>query len=92
MIFAEVPVDTKLIKQMFSKTPILTHLNEIREDFEEFNKELFVDEMDLKSNSIKDLRYYKTELFRSYCMGILSAISKKSKFNIKITDEMSRQN
>lgn len=92
MTFAEVPVDTKLITEMFSKTPVVTHLNEIREDFEEFNKELFVDEMDLKSNSIKDLQYYKTELFRSYCMGLLSAISNTSKFNKKVTDEINRQN
>jgi len=91
MTFAEVPVDSKLITDMFSKTPIVTHLNEIREDFENFNQELFVDRMDLKANSIKDLQYYKTELFRSYCMGILSAISNTSKFNQRVTKDIGRQ-
>ena len=86
MKFAEVPVDTGYIKKTFSETPVVTHLKEIREDFEDFNKEVFVDDMDTKSNSIKDLSYYKTELFRSYCMGLLSTLTKASKFIKKISN------
>lgn len=91
MIFAEIPVDSKLINEMFGKTPAGTHIKEIREDFEEFNKELFVEDIDTKINSIENLQYYKTELFRSYCMGLLSVLTKVSKFNQKVSNELNRQ-
>lgn len=92
MKFIEVAIDTELIGSMFAGTPVISNLNEIREDFEIFNIKLFPDELDLEANNLESLVFYKTELFRSYCLGILSSVSKESNFNKKITNDIAREN
>jgi len=87
MKFSEVPIDTKAIKEMFCETPIVNYLPEIRDDFETFNSKIFGEDIG-GEDKVKDLSYYKTELFRSYCIGILSAITNESSLNKKMMQDI----
>jgi hypothetical protein len=84
MKFAEIPMDMEKINTEFAGTPIITYKNEIRADFETTHGALFTDDMNKVSQKLGDLTFYKTELFSSYCLGLLSVMAKDSKFNAVI--------
>lgn len=85
MKFTEVPIDSEKINIMFKTTPILEHIEVIREDFEEFHKTM---ELKEDGNKIEDLQHYKTELFSTYCLGLLSTLDRSSQFNQKVIAQM----
>lgn len=84
MIFAEVPIYSERINELYGKTPVAKHLAVIREDFEEFHKNIILED---NGNKIEDLQHYKTELFSTYCLGLLSTLDRTSQFNKAITSE-----